>query len=168
MRFTPDIMVATVADITAECLKHHGIKAVMVDLDDTLVASNSSLLPVAYRQWLDALRAAGIKVLILSNGSPARVSYWLKELELPGFALVGKPLVFAFRKGLRKLGVQAHETAMIGDQLFTDILGANLSGIKSILVKPLTAGKYLHTRLARNLERRLLRGGHDACTIHRG
>lgn len=167
MRLSPDFMVATVTDIEPEFLKQQGIKAVMVDLDDTLVASNSSLLSQEYRHWLESIKTAGVKVLILSNGSPARVRYWSEELGLPGFALVGKPFAFAFRKGLKKIGAQAHETAMIGDQIFTDILGANLSGLKSILVKPLTAGKYPHTRLARRLERRILRGGEHARTFHR-
>jgi hypothetical protein len=76
-----------------------------------------------------------------------------------GLALVGKPFSFAFARGLRRLKMSPSETAMVGDQLFTDVLGANLAGILSILVRPLTAGLLPHTRLTRRLEDLILKRG---------
>lgn len=149
-------MVNAASDITPELLAHHGVSAVMVDLDDTLVASGSSELAVPLHEWLARLRRAGIQVLILSNGERARVRLFAEALGVEGLALSGKPFFWAFRRGLRRLGASAGATAMIGDQLFTDVLGANLAGLKSILVSPLTPGGLPHTRAARRLERLIL------------
>ncbi len=129
----------------------------MVDLDDTLVASNSPDIASSFHDWVEVLKAEKVPLLILSNGHPRRVRQWSRDLGVPGLALVGKPLWFGFRRGLAVLGTRADETAMVGDQLFTDVLGANLAGLVSVLVTPLSAGGLPHTRAARRLEAALLR-----------
>lgn len=128
----------------------------MVDLDDTLVASNSPELSSSFHDWIEKLKTAKVPLLILSNGHPRRVRYWSQTLQVPGLALVGKPLWFGFRRGLALLDTNADETAMVGDQLFTDVLGANLTGLTSVLVTPLSTGGLPHTRAARKLEAALL------------
>ncbi len=158
MLLRPNFIVDKVSEVTPGFLRERGIRAVMVDLDDTLVAGGATTLDPTFTSWLHALKAARLPVLILSNGSRARVAQWSQNLGVLGLSLVGKPFTFAFRRGLRRLGSQASETAMIGDQLFTDVLGANLIGMTSILVTPLSPGKLLHTRLLRHLETRILRG----------
>ena len=163
MLLRPNFTFGKVSEVTPGFLRERGIRAVMVDLDDTLIASsgaasNARALDPAFTSWLDALRAARLPVLILSNGSSQRVAQWSKDLGVLGLALVGKPFTFAFQRGLRRLGSKASETAMIGDQLFTDVLGANLVGMTSILVTPLSSGNLLHTRVLRHLETRILRG----------
>jgi len=156
MLLRPDAIVSAVTDVTPAFLTQRGVRAVMVDLDDTLVASTSEVLEPPFRAWLETLREAGISVLILSNGERARVARWAEELEVVGLALVGKPLLPAFWRGLKALGARPRETAMIGDQLFTDVLGANLAGMTSVLVTPLSPGKLFHTRVLRSLEKRIL------------
>jgi uncharacterized protein len=146
-----------VTELTPERLKDHGIRALMVDLDDTLVASSSPRMGLAFRRWVRGLKEAGVAVLLLSNGKPERVRRWAHVLGVEGLPLVGKPFRFAFERGLKRLGTLPHETAMVGDQLFTDVLGANALGIKSILVTPLSNKGLPHTRLARKLERIILR-----------
>jgi uncharacterized protein len=145
-----------VTELTPERLKEHGIRALLVDLDDTLVASNSARMGLAFRQWVRALKAAGITIMLLSNGKPERVRRWAQVLGVEGLSLVGKPFRFAYERGLKRLGTLPGETAMVGDQLFTDVLGANALGIKSILVTPLSTKGLPHTRLARKLERYIL------------
>lgn len=167
MLLRPDLVVNAVHEVSPEVLRRHGIKGVMVDLDDTLVASKSETIQLPFRQWISELKEAGFPTLILSNGWPERVAKWSKELDLEGFALVGKPWWFAYKRGLKKLGTPARETAMIGDQLFTDVLGANLAGLTSILVSPLSPGGTLHTRAARKLEARILKGGHGGRSLNR-
>jgi uncharacterized protein len=157
MMLRPDAVVASVTEVTPDFLHARGVRAVMVDLDDTLLASGSDLLEPLFRAWLETLRGAGVPVVILSNGTQTRVARWAQELGVVGLPLMGKPLARAFRQGLAELGTPAHETAMVGDQLFTDVLGANLVGMVSILVTPLSPGKLLHTRALRRLERVLLR-----------
>lgn len=157
MMLRPDAVVASVTEVTPDFLQARGVRAVMVDLDDTLLASGSELLEPPFREWLETLRGAEVPVVILSNGTHTRVARWARELGVVGLPLTGKPLARAFRQGLAELGTPAHETAMVGDQLFTDVLGANLAGMVSVLVTPLSPGKLLHTRALRRLERVLLR-----------
>jgi HAD superfamily phosphatase (TIGR01668 family) len=156
----PTLRVHSVAEISPELLRRHGIEGVMIDLDDTLVAAKAERLEPRFKTWLNTLKGAGFAILLLSNGSPERVRRWAHELGLDAFALVGKPWPWAFRKGLRQLGTAPHRTAMIGDQLFTDVLGANWAGLMSILVTPLSVGALPHTRALRHLERLILGGEH--------
>ncbi len=174
MLLRPDLMVSAAHEVDPDMLSLQGIEGVLVDLDDTLLPSNSDRLAQPYRNWLDRLEANGIGVVILSNGERRRVTALSDALGVPALPLVGKPFRFAFRRGLQLLGTQPQATAMIGDQLFTDILGANLSGVHSILVSPLTPGKLPHTRVARHIERWVLRaqkqrpeGGARGRTFHR-
>lgn len=156
MMLRPDAVVTSVTEVTPEFLAAYGVRAVLVDLDDTLLAAGSDQLEPLFKSWLGSLQRAGFPVVILSNGERSRVARWAEELEVAGLALMGKPLGRAFRAGLLQLGTPARETAMVGDQLFTDVLGANLAGLVSVLVTPLSPGKLLHTRLLRQLEKRLL------------
>jgi HAD superfamily phosphatase (TIGR01668 family) len=146
-----------VTELTAERLRSQGIRALMVDLDDTLVASNSERMGLAFRRWVLGLKEAGIAVMFLSNGKPKRVARWAQLLGVEGLSLSGKPFRFAFERGLKRLGTLPGETAMVGDQLFTDVLGANALGIKTILVTPLSNKGLPHTRLARKIERLVLK-----------
>ncbi len=163
----PDLMIGALDELKPDLLKANGIKGLVLDLDDTLIASNASSLADAYRLWLELMKTENIPLVILSNGSPKRVRYWAQELSLPAFALSAKPFL-GFNKALRQIGTKASETAMIGDQLFTDILGAKLAGMKTILVQPLTPGQMLHTRFLRHIESLLLKGGEHGRSFYRG
>ena len=167
MLLRPNFIFDKVSEVTPGFLRERGIRAVMVDLDDTLVAGGTSTLDPTFTSWLSDLKAARLPILILSNGSRTRVAQWSQNLGVSGLSLVGKPFIFAFRRGLKRLGSKANETVMIGDQLFTDILGANVAGMTSILVTPLSPGNLLHTRVLRHLETRILRGGDRGGSIHR-
>ena len=157
MLLKPDLLVEVACEVDSTLLRRHGRSGLMVDLDDTVVPSNGCSIAPSYRQWFKQLQADHIPILILSNGQPERVHYWANNLGVDGLSLVGKPFGFAFKRGLRKLGHEASQTAMIGDQLFTDVLGANITGMFSILVRPLTAGLLPHTRLMRKFENLLIR-----------
>jgi uncharacterized protein len=163
----PDVQVESVCDVTPELLQGLGVRGVLLDLDDTLVASDAEGPTPEAEAWLTSLTDAGIEVVILSNGERSRVRLLAERLGLRAFALVGKPFWFAFRRGLAALGTPRSATAMVGDQLFTDMLGANLAGLTSILVRPLTPGKLLHTRAARRIERMILQGGERGSPIDR-
>lgn len=155
----PNLHVASVTDVSVAWLREHGVHAVLIDADDTLVVRDGAPVGTDVRAWFDALKAAGIAVALLSNGTRARVAALGVDLGVRAFALSGKPFGFAFRRGLRALGSDARHTAMVGDQLFTDVLGANCAGLISILVTPLSPGRHAHTRAARRLERWVLTGG---------
>lgn len=167
MVFAPALIVESATDVNPDLLREQGIRGVMVDVDDTLLASSEDRISNAHAAWLQALRAEGFSLVLLSNGEPARVARFAEQFGVQGFSLAGKPFPRAFRKGLDALGMPPSSVAMIGDQVFTDVVGANLAGVTSILVRPLSAGKWLHTRLARRLERLILRGGDHGGPVHR-
>jgi HAD superfamily phosphatase (TIGR01668 family) len=156
-RFHPDHRFATVDEISPAWLRARGITALLVDADDTLVPGDNRPVSAAAVTWVENLKGAGIVVAILSNGTPGRVTALAERLGVIAFALSGKPFPRAFRRALRSIGRQPQETAMVGDQLFTDILGARWAGLHTILVTPLTRGRHAHTRAIRRLEAWALR-----------
>ncbi len=155
----PDLHVASVTDVTLSWLRSRGVRGVLVDADDTLVTRADGPVDPGFVAWLADLRDAGMRLAVLSNGERRRVVALGAELGIPAFALAGKPLRVAFRRGVRALGTTPATTAMVGDQLFTDVLGAKWAGLVAVLVTPLTPGRHAHTRAARRLERWVLSGG---------
>ncbi len=153
----PDVRLDSFAQVTPDLLTCLGARYALVDMDDTLVASDSSAADASVVEAVARLKAAGLGVAILSNGTHERVMRVGKVLDVPGIALAGKPFAWAFRRALRLMpGAKPGNTAMVGDQLFTDVLGAKRAGLVTVLVKPLTKGKLPHTRFARRLERMIL------------
>lgn len=144
--------------VTPTLLRSWGVVAVLVDLDDTLLAAADEHVEPDVIAWVRSLAAADLAVAILSNGERERVRRIAEQAGVPGLSMAGKPFRVAFRRALRLLGdPPPHAAAMVGDQLFTDVLGAKRSGMRAILVRPLSPGKLPHTRLARRLERMLLK-----------
>lgn len=147
----------SVTAITPQWLGERGLKAVLLDLDNTLVPYKTyGEAPQGLVEWLQTLKEAGVQVMVVSNGSRGRVRYWCERLEVPGFGPAGKPW-FGFRKALRRLALTPREVAVVGDQLFTDVLGGNLIGAYTVLVPPLSKKEMGYTRLVRKLERWVLR-----------
>lgn len=153
----PDARVSSVHEVTPAWLEGRGLRGLLVDLDDTLLPASADRVPEDVYEWLAGLGASGVKLAILSNGERRRVREVAERAGLPALALAGKPWRSAFRRGLRLVGLPAHSVAMLGDQLFTDVLGAKSAGLKAVLVTPLSPGKLPHTRIARRLERWVLR-----------
>lgn len=143
-------------DISLTQLQALGVRAVMLDLDDTLLPTGGSSITPEVKAWVDALQDAGLSLLLLSNGTKARVKRSADQLGVDSVALAGKPAAWAFWRGLQRLGYPAQQVVMIGDQLFTDVIGANLMNITSILVCPLSDGLW-HTKQLRYLETFILR-----------
>jgi uncharacterized protein len=143
-------------DISPAWLKEQGFEAILLDLDNTLVPYRSFEEPAqGVTDWLQAIKSLGIQVVIVSNGSKRRVEYWTKRLEVPGFGPAGKPWS-GFGKALKQLGLPASKVAVVGDQVFTDVLGGNLVGAFTILVRPLSDQELIYTKAVRWLERLVL------------
>lgn len=153
----PDARVSSVHEVTPSWLAARGLEGLLVDVDDTLLASTAATVDDGVTDWLRGLLVAGVKVAILSNGERERVRLVASQAGVPALALAGKPFKAAFRRGLHLVALPAERVAMLGDQLFTDVLGAKSAGLKAILVTPLSPGKLPHTRLARRLERWVLK-----------
>jgi len=154
----PKERVARISEITPDWLAARGLRGVIADLDNTLVPYGAAPPPPAeLAEWKRALDRAGVPLAIVSNAKPGRTRQWAEALGVPGWGLAGKPVPLSLRLTIKKMGLSPAEVAIVGDQLFTDVLGANLAGGYSVLVEPIEPKKGLpHTRWVRQLERRIL------------
>lgn len=155
--FKPDLYLKTIYDLDPQALRRRGIRALLVDLDNTLVMWRYGQPGEEEAAWMDSVRAAGIQPCIVSNSRPSRVYACADYLQVPAVADAGKPLGRAFRRAMEILGAAPHETAVIGDQLLTDIFGGNRLGLYTILVVPVSKRELMWTRMMRRIERRLLK-----------
>ena len=156
--FEPDLYYRSVADIDLDELAQRGVKTLLLDLDNTLVLRNTLDASDEVLSWLQAAKAKGLNVIVVSNNWHERVQHAAHVLHVPVVGRATKPLPSGFRRALSS-DQTPHTSAVIGDQIFTDILGGKLLGATTVLVTPLAGGSDLpHTRLLRALERRILRG----------
>lgn len=159
MRFLhPDMYVKSLKNIDIDKLKKMGIKALIFDLDNTLVPWGSDQVAEETFRWFKEIHEKGFKTCIVSNNSQERVEKLCRLLDIPGIHKASKPRRRAFLKALRMLEVKAGETAMVGDQVFTDVLGAKRLGFYTILVVPMSRREFIGTRFFnRQLEKLVLR-----------
>ena len=134
MLITPEYVFKDVTHITPEWLAQKGIRALVLDIDNTLTADRSQELPDEVAGWLDTMRKAGVRLTIVSNGAEKRVRPFAQKLGLAYLYRSAKPLPFALMAAQHRMGVKHSQMAMVGDQIFTDVLGANCAGVQSILI----------------------------------
>jgi hypothetical protein len=145
-------------DIDLEALRAEGVRGLMLDLDNTLVDWNRNEVRPQVRAWLDVARAGGMRLSLVSNAIRGRrVKAIGAELALLVVTWALKPFPGGFRRAMALMGTGPADTCAIGDQVFTDMLGANLLGIRTILVTPLSPRESPHTRLIRLVERPMRR-----------
>lgn len=149
----PDEMVDSVYEIDLQHLKKMGIRGIITDLDNTLVAWHSSEITDILTQWVQNVRAAGLKIAVVSNNSSARVQELANKLGVAYVAKAIKPRRRAFRQIAKEFQLSPDKVAVVGDQLFTDILGGNRSGMYTILVAPISKHEFIGTKIARCFER---------------
>jgi HAD superfamily phosphatase (TIGR01668 family) len=153
----PKLYAPSLVEIEPELLEKLGLKGILLDLDNTIVSRDSNRYSEEVGEWLGELRARGFRLGIVSNNSRQRVGAVADLLELPAVHRAIKPLVGPFRRAMGMLGTKPAETALIGDQIFTDIFGGNLCGLYTILVVPLQGKEFWGTRLfSRPLEKIVL------------
>ena len=133
----PDEIFSSFAEVSAAFLRARGVRALLCDIDNTLVTYDDAEPTEAVRAWLDALRAGGITVGFLSNNENARVERFNQSLGLYAKAKAGKPARRAALQFLQSTGFPPQQTALLGDQIFTDVLCARLCGLQSFLVPPI-------------------------------
>ena len=154
--FMPTAIFKRVTAITPSYLKTHGIKALVLDVDNTLTGHGSQNLPADVAAWIAIMRKAGIQMMIASNNFPKRVAPFAAQVDLPFFAFCCKPSPTGFMRARKLLRVQKSEMALVGDQIFTDALGANLYGIQVLLVQPMYTDTKATIKLKRFLEKPFL------------
>ena len=133
-----DVEVTALADLSPAWFQARGIHLVLLDFDNTIVAYTVSEPSEAFLTWYAALREARIAVMVVSNSRRSRrVPDFCEKLDIPYIKHAGKPLPRGIRRAMELQGFSPSETVMAGDQTFTDILGGNLAGVTSVLVKPI-------------------------------
>jgi len=161
--FRATYVVDSIYDISVEKLARRGIKLLLADLDNTLVPYGVPLPDDNLIRWRDELHAYGITLFVLSNNRHEnRPRIFSEGLDVPYIGHAGKPKTSSFFKAMEQMHVTKEQAAIVGDQIFTDVLGGNRAGISTILVKPIrlagNPGRYL--RYAVEVPFRLLsRGG---------
>ncbi|MHB1394659.1 MAG: YqeG family HAD IIIA-type phosphatase [Clostridia bacterium] len=153
----PDLYLNTVYELDTGVLKARGIKAIIVDIDNTLVSWDTKLPDEKVTELVCKLAAEGFKICILSNNTRKRVEEFNKCLKLPAIHKAIKPSKMAFRRAMKLIDSDADTTAVIGDQLFTDVLGGNRLGLFTVLVSPISDKEFIWTRIVRMLEKSVLK-----------
>ena len=149
----PDYAYESLYHIGPEDLKTKGLKGLIIDLDNTSLEHGGVFLSPEQEAWFSSLLHSGIKICLVSNNASARVKNISDSLGVPYVSNAMKPLKRAFRKGLEALDLPAHQVAVVGDQIFSDVWGGNRAGLTTILVTPLGSREHWWTRMIRRVER---------------
>lgn len=152
----PDRFVSRVDVIDPREILDQGVAGVLIDLDNTLKPRDRSDVPVELADWVGTLKDAGLKVCLLSNNWHETVSGVADRLGIAYVSKAVKPLPFSYLIGMRRMGTNRRDTLMIGDQIFTDVLGARLLGLPVWAVPPLAKHDLAHTLFLRKVERALV------------
>ena len=153
---TPDAIVDRVEDISLDLLRSLSVRGVALDLDNTIVPWYTTDLAPAVAEWVARLLADGLRVCLLTNNYAGHATDVAQALSVPIIPGALKPAPGAFRRALSALAVPARESVVIGDQLFTDVLGGKLLGMRAILVRPIGGREFFTTRFMRLMERPLV------------
>ena len=151
--FKPDIEVETIFDVKPQLLEHLGVTALLLDVDNTLALFKTSKPIDGVKEWIDMMKAHNIKLYILSNAKSHRCKRFASKVDLPFFAMSAKPLPFKIIKAAKKIAKYKKQVALVGDQIFTDVLGGNLAGVNTILVTPIEPETQISFRIRRKLEK---------------
>lgn len=132
----PDLLINDIYELTPERLKALGIQLLLLDLDNTLAPYTVTQPSVKLRNWADLLRHAGIEPFIFSNSRGVRASAFSKALSIEYVAQAKKPKIRQLQQVLAQKGVAPENAALVGDQIFTDVLCAKRAGILAVAVEP--------------------------------
>ena len=156
--FYPDASFRRVTDISPEWVRERGISALLLDVDNTLTTHDNPQVPPEVAAWIARMRESGIPLVILSNNNPGRVAPFAGGLGLDFVANAAKPLGRGVRRAAARLDAREGRLALVGDQVFTDVLCAKWAGVVAVLVEPIEPEGFWFFRLKRRLERLVLRG----------
>ncbi|MGD9560216.1 MAG: YqeG family HAD IIIA-type phosphatase [Oscillospiraceae bacterium] len=154
--FTPTCVFRHITAITLPFLRARGIKALVLDVDNTLTAHGSQELSDEIAAWLQAMREGAIRLMLASNNTKARVAPFAKKLGLPFASFCCKPSPRWLVQARRQWRLPRSAIALVGDQIFTDQLAGSLYGVQVLLVRPMYRDIKPTIRLKRVLEKPFL------------
>lgn len=149
----PDLFVKSIFTLDVDWLKERGIKGVLLDIDNTLITHKQKIPDEKVVELIEFFNKNGIQTAIVSNATKRRVDVFNEKLGLYARYRAFKPSNRGFLKAMMKLKLIPEETAVIGDQLFTDVRGGNRLGLTTILVEPLDVNEPITVRCKRILEK---------------
>ena len=137
MRFSllPSVMTDRLTDLTPELLTARGIQMLMMDFDNTIVPYTTDVPTEEMEEWLKKMKASSVKLCVVSNSHKDRVKIFCRERDIPCITHAKKPFSKGIQECLSTFHLEPSQCALVGDQIFTDTLGANTNGVTSILVK---------------------------------
>lgn len=157
MIFYPDLYLENVKKITIELLKKNNIKGLILDIDNTLIDYDKKILE-GTEEWCSNLKKQGIKMCILSNTNKVqKVKKVAELLDLEYLYFAHKPNKAGFKKAQKLLNMNQENIAVVGDQIFTDVLGGNRMKMFTILTKPIDTRDILLTKIKRPFENIVLK-----------
>ena len=133
--FLPKVITKTVTDIRPDWLKSRNIRLLMLDFDNTIVPYTTNTPTEAVENWLKAMLASDIQLCVVSNSKRDRVKIFCAKYGMDYITHAKKPFSKGIRECLDRYGIPADQAALVGDQIYTDTLGANGCGVTSILVE---------------------------------
>lgn len=133
--FLPAMTARVITDIRPELLQNHGIRLLMLDFDNTIVPYTTSVPDQAVLDWFRQMKDAGILLCVVSNSRNDRVKIFCEKYGLDCITRAKKPFTKGIVECMKKYNMSARHCALVGDQIYTDTLGANCAGIRAILVK---------------------------------
>ena len=152
----PDRFAPRLHDVPHQELEAAGIRGLIVDLDNTLLGFRETELGVEHLAWVAEAHDRGFRIVLLSNNFSVRVRTIAAQLNIDCIPNALKPLPFGFLKAKACLGLRRREIAVVGDQLFTDVLGGKMCGLYTILTEPIESKDFAITRVFRFFERLML------------
>ncbi len=153
----PDRIEEKLSHVPLSIISDWGIKGIILDVDNTLLAKSAKRPDDEVLEWVERWKKH-VNIVLLSNNIPSKIQRASIPLDLPYIAWTIKPLPWYFSKALKKLGLGSSEVCVIGDQLFTDILGGKWAGTKTVYIRPINLKhEMIWTKGMRFLERKVMK-----------
>ena len=133
--FLPAILTDELTDLTPEILRGRNIRLLLMDFDNTIVPYTTSVPTRKMADWLRNMLESDVLLCVVSNSKNDRVKIFCEKYDLPCITRAGKPGTRGIKECLEQFEIPAEEAALVGDQIFTDTLGANSAGVTPILVR---------------------------------
>ncbi len=156
-RLQPDMVINSISEFPLESLMEKGIKGIVFDIDNTLVKASDKEPTLAVLELFDKLKGCGISYSIVSNNSLERVDTFSKNLGVYYRHKALKPRKKYLREAMEYMGTTPKTTALVGDQLFTDIYGGNRMGFLTVFTLPLGESETKFVAFKRKLENKILK-----------
>ena len=155
--FHPKYAFHRVYDIPPQWFLDHGISLVLLDVDNTLTTHDNPVPDAMVLNCIDQMQQKNIRLMVLSNNSEARVAPFASRLGIGYIANAAKPLAGALNRALAQMKVEKNKVALVGDQIFTDILCGNFSNVLSIWVEPIELESFPFFKFKRKMEKLVLK-----------